>query len=119
MIFDFGDVVVVPFPFVDVEVAKHRPALVLTNRQFNTSSGQTVLAMITSAARSTWSTDIQIIDLQSAGLKHVSVVRWKLFTLANDIILSGIGTLSRPDADSVRQALMQHFGPHQPSPRRT
>ena len=78
MICDFGDVVVVPFPFVDAQVVKHRPALVLSNRVFNASSGQSVLAMITSANQSTWPTDLEIADLEQAGLKHYSVVRWKI-----------------------------------------
>ncbi len=110
MICDFGDVVVVPFPFVDAQVVKHRPALVLSNRVFNASSGQSVLAMITSANQSTWPTDLEIADLEQAGLKHYSVVRWKLFTLVNSTLLAVIDKLSDADEGAVAQALVRNFG---------
>ena len=43
------DVVVVPFPFTDLNASKRRPALVLTNDSFNQTTKNSVLAMITSA----------------------------------------------------------------------
>ena len=81
MICDLGDVVVVPFPFVDVAAEKRRPSLVLSRRTFNRSSGHSICAMITTAGRTRWPSDVTIDDLAAAGLPRACVVRWKLFTL--------------------------------------
>jgi len=50
MISDAGDVVVVPFPFSDLPIAKPRPALVISPAASNERGGTTLLAMITTAA---------------------------------------------------------------------
>jgi mRNA interferase MazF len=99
------DVVIVPFPFTDAARSKTRPALALSTRAANTASGQTVFAMITTAARSHWPSDVAISDLASCGLGHASVVRFKLFTLDNRLIARRIGTLSPADRSAVRRAL--------------
>lgn len=101
MICRFGDVVVVRFPFTDLNVAKARPAVVLSAEQFNTSNGQTILAMITTGAGSEWPTDVPVTDLRAAGLSHRSVVRWKLFSLVNELVDQRIGTLSDEDRGNV------------------
>jgi mRNA interferase MazF len=97
VICDAGDVVVVPFPFIDIVAQKRRPSVILSRRAFNQSNRHSICAMITTAARSRWPTDIAIDDLSTAGLQRPCVVRWKVFTLPNDIILKRAGRLG--DAD--------------------
>lgn len=109
MIYEFGAIVVVPFPFVDHSVVKKRPALVLSSKAFNTANGQTLLAMITTAARSTWPSDIVISDGGSAGLLHRSMIRWKVFTLPNATIERRLGFLSESDLAAVRTSVQQHL----------
>jgi len=104
VICDSGDVAIVPFPFVDLTVAKMRPALVLSRREFNEENGNTVLAMITTAKRSAWPSDIQLKGISTAGLRADCYVRWKVFTLPNDLLQRSVGTLSRADATRVRKA---------------
>jgi mRNA interferase MazF len=104
VICDFGDVVVVPFPFVDLAAQKRRPSLVLSNATFNNTHGHSVCAMITTAAGSHWPSDIAINDLKPAGLSRPCVVRWKLFTLPNGYILRRAGKLGAGDQDSVVSA---------------
>jgi len=98
--------VVVPFPFTDLAVAKKRPALVLSARAFNESNAHTLLAMITTAARSHWPSDHAIEDLPAAGLRVPCVVRLKLFTLENSLLERRIGSL----ADRDRQAVAGRLG---------
>lgn len=104
MICDFGDVVVVPFPFVDRPIAKRRPALVLSRESFNAGNGHSILAMITTAARTNWPSDIELSGHTDAGLDHRSVVRWKLFTLPNELIVRQLGRLARRDRTAVVRA---------------
>lgn len=110
MICDFGDVTVVPFPFVDMDVAKSRPALVLSKAGFNDANGQTIVAMVTTAERSEWPSDIVLTDNQAAGLHHPSRVRMKLFTLPNELIVRRIGSLAAADLKSVKTAVRRHLG---------
>lgn len=109
MICDFGDVVVVPFPFVDLPIVKRRPALVLSAETFNDANGQTVLAMITTGAGSRWPSDIEIADRDTAGILHASVVRWKVFTLPNQSILRRAGALALKDRNAVAKAARTVF----------
>jgi len=98
------DVVVVPFPFTDRATTKRRPALVLSDaKSFNQPVGQSVLGMITSAANSTWPLDINITDLDAAGLTSSSIIRMKLFTLDHQLIIRKAGSLAPKDRDAVQQ----------------
>lgn len=104
--FDAFDVVVVPFPFTDRTTSKRRPALVLSDGEgFNRLVGQAVLAMITSATNSDWPFDVEIQDLDAAGLPSASIVRMKLFTLDQQLILRKAGSLAAPDRELVSAAL--------------
>jgi mRNA interferase MazF len=106
--FDTFDVVVVPFPFTDKNTNKRRPALILSDAQiFNCQVGQAVMAMITSAKNSGWPLDIEIENLDSAGLPSPSVIRMKLFTLDEKLIIRKAGKLASPDQDKTRTALRQ------------
>lgn len=98
------DVVVVPFPFTDKVGAKKRPALVLSEPAFN-HAGHSVLAMITSKGHNPWPGDTTISELVAAGLRVPCLVRLKLFTLDNRLILSRLGILGKADAKSVQDAL--------------
>jgi mRNA interferase MazF len=110
--FDRWDVVVVPFPFTDRPVLRRRPALVVSRPEaLGTTVGQSVLAMITSAAHSRWPLDVSLPDLAAAGLPAPSVVRMKLFTLDDRLVERRAGTLAAEDAAAVRSALMRLLGP--------
>ena len=105
LICEAGDVAIVPFPFTDMAVAKPRPALVLSGQKANGESGNTIFAMITTAAKSHWPTDVPLADAAAAGLTAASLVRLKLFTLDNRLVARKIGVLSPRDRQAVRKML--------------
>jgi mRNA interferase MazF len=106
--FEAFDVVVVPFPFTDRATTKRRPALILSDAtKFNRQAGHAVLAMITSAKHSDWPLDVKIQDLDGAGLPSASIVRMKLFTLDEQLIIRKAGVLARADQAGVTEALRQ------------
>jgi mRNA interferase MazF len=105
MICEAGDVVVVPFPFSDMPVAKTRPAVVISPFSTNELEGETLLAMVTTAATSGRPGDTRLVDLAEAGLKVSCVVRLKVFTLDNRLVARRIGALSQGDRKSVRAAI--------------
>jgi len=110
MTFKVFDVVVVPFPFTDRATTKRRPALVLSDAlNFNKQAGHSVLAMITSAKNSDWPLDVEIEDLDAAGLSSASIVRMKLFTLDDRLIIRRAGKLANQDRMNVTVAVARLF----------
>jgi len=107
-VFDRWDVVVVPFPFSEKAGGKRRPALVLSNRDFN-RAGHAVLAMITTKGHDPWPGDCEITDLEAAGLPLPCIVRLKLFTLDNRVILRTLGRLGDADRARVETSLEEHL----------
>lgn len=106
MAYEAYSVVVVPFPFTDRVTTKRRPALVISdNDTFNDRVSHSVLAMITSARNRDWPLDVLIEDLDSAGLASESIVRMKLFTLDDRLIVRKAGSLAEADRQSVGAAL--------------
>jgi len=65
--------------------------------------------MITTASHHPWALDVTILDLKSAGLKANSIIRMKLFTLDDALIIKKIGKLSTSDCDRVQKSLQQLF----------
>jgi mRNA interferase MazF len=110
MICEPGAVVVVPFPFSDLPVAKPRPALVLSPAEMNGQTGQTLMAMITTAARSQWPHDIEIGDIAAAGLPRACLIRWKLFSIDNRLIARRTGELSPADRKAAAEAATAVIG---------
>ena len=99
------DLVRVPFPFTDRQTSKRRPALVLSTLGFQNDSEHLHLAMVTSATHSHWSSDWPIEDLKTAGLSIPCVVRFKLFTLDQSLLLGALGRLSITDQSGVLRQL--------------
>ena len=97
MIFDRFDTIVVPFPFAEVPVLKRRPSVVLSGRNFNVANGATLVGMITTAKESQWPSDIAIRDLAISGLSVPCIIRLRLTTIPNDLILRALGALSAMD----------------------
>ena len=103
LVLDNFDAVVVPFPFTDRLATKRRPALVLSAAGFNENSGNAVLAMITSAGQSSWPGDMVIRKLAAAGLNSPCLVRLKLFTLDQRLILRKSGRLAAVDITALQK----------------
>ena len=97
MICDRYEVVVIPFPFVEIPVLKRRPSVVLSGRAFNDVNCATLVAMITSSKGPAWPSDIILNDLDSAGLHIACYVRWRLTTIPNNFIVRRLGRLGALD----------------------
>ena len=105
MIFENDEIVVVPFPFTDKGTSKRRPAVILSNKDFNESTDHVIAAMITSAKNSDWISDVSIGNLKASGLSVPCVIRMKLFTLSKSLIIKKIGRLSSTDARLLKSRI--------------
>lgn len=98
------EIVAVPFPFSEATGSKRRPALVLSQNSFN-ENGYTILAMITTQSHPAWPGDWRLKDHGAEGLLAECLVRLKLFTLDNRLIMKKIGQLTQSD----RAGVMEHL----------
>ena len=110
MISEPWDVVVVPFPFTESVDTKRRPALAVSTIAFN-ENGQTILAMITTKTHPLWPGDAEIEELNAAGLNMPCMVRLKIFTLDNRLIMKTIGRLSPSDRRRVAEQIRRYLHP--------
>jgi mRNA-degrading endonuclease toxin of MazEF toxin-antitoxin module len=105
-----------PFDVVAVTVgegssAKRRPALVVSNPEFEKSTGLVWVAMITTPDHERRFGDIPIGDQKAAGLPAASVVRVsKLATLSVSKITRRLGALGEADRVGARVALRASAG---------
>ena len=99
------DWVLVPFPFTDRTTSKRRPALVLSSEDYFQDTGQLICAMITTAKRSSWRSDVELKEWKQAGLPVASKVRMKLFTLDRRFVLRNLGSLGTFDTKKIKASL--------------
>ena len=79
---NFGDIVLLKFPFTDGETFKRRPALIIND--FN--DGDIIVCRITNQIYKT-ENDVVIANWEESGLKLPSVIRvYKLATLEKEIV---------------------------------
>jgi mRNA interferase MazF len=99
------DVVAVPFPYIEREVRKRRPTLVVCSPELVKKHGLLWVLMITSAAHPSWSEDVPISDLATAGLPKPSVVRVCKIATVEAARCERIGRLADDAAAAVAATL--------------
>jgi mRNA interferase MazF len=114
MSFDRGDVVLVPFPFTDLTTQKQRPGLVISSKDFNDSSPDTIVLAITSQIPK----DLQhseyplsLDEQKKGGLPKPSVVKaTKVVTLSQALIRRTLGRLPEETVDQIVRKLVSIIG---------
>jgi mRNA interferase MazF len=100
-----GEVVVVPFPFSDLTIAKRRPALVIAGLE----GDDIILCQITSQTiKDRYAVPLQDQDFETGGLKQTSNVRPnRLFTADSQIVLYRVGKLQREKLSEIIEKIVQ------------
>jgi mRNA interferase MazF len=111
MPFEFGDVVLVPFPFTDQKTTKKRPAVVVSSRAYNSSKLDVVVMAITSQLRSgSTMGEVWIAEWQVAGLLRPSAIKPVFATLEQAIVIRQLGKLGEGDQAALRKSIEQLLG---------
>jgi len=109
--YERGDVVYVPFLFVDKSAAKNRPAVVISSAAYHESRNEVIIAGITSnLARTSFVGQSMIHHWRDCGLSKPSVVSGIIQTLRPSFIGRRVGALSIDDLDSLGEALRDSLG---------
>jgi mRNA interferase MazF len=103
--FEVGQIVSVPFPYVEVTTTRRRPALVVSQGLGDNNALVWVL-MITSSDNRAWPGDV-IIPEKSAvtGLRSSSIVRTAKIATVEASAVRAIGKLEPDTMTTVRDAL--------------
>lgn len=107
--FDFGSIVLVPFPFTDLTSAKVRPALVISKS--DPAGRDVIVCFITSQPKTPAPSDLPLAATPKSGLKVASTVRFdKIATLDRRIILGELGRIDPRVLRGHRQRFLDAFG---------
>ena len=96
--YDFGDIVLVPFPFTDQSAVKKRPAVIVSSTAYNHHRPDLILMAVTSQMRSAdYFGDITIAGWQPAGLLKPSVIKPIFTTIEKGLVLKKLGRIGDED----------------------
>ncbi|MEO6807069.1 MAG: type II toxin-antitoxin system PemK/MazF family toxin [Edaphobacter sp.] len=106
MPFEFGDVILVRFPFTNQQAFKQRPAVVVSSETYNAQKPDLVLMAITSQLRATISLgEVWIVEWQAANLLKPSAVKPVFATIEQTLVIRKLGTLTPSDRQTLHRAL--------------
>ena len=104
--FEFGDVLLVPFPFSNQTAGKQRPAVVVSSAAYNRERLDLVILAITSQIRPTLGLgEALITDWKQAGLIKASILKPVLTTIEKGLVIKQLGRLAAADQDILRKVL--------------
>ena len=111
MNYEFGDVVLVPFPFTDQTAFKKRPAVIVSNKAYNSTRPDVVLMPITSQLRAVSAPgEIWVSHWHTAGLLKPSAIKPVFATLEQALVIRQLGALTPADKSALRAAIQSALG---------
>ena len=105
------ELVLLPYPFSDLERTKVRPALVVSNNSFNKKSEDCVMVPLTSVLKEEpYSVIIQQENLSSGKLLKPSRIRVdKIFCVEKKLVSMKIGKLGEGSFSKVKKEIFEIF----------
>jgi mRNA interferase MazF len=86
MTYEFGEVVLVPFPFTNQSTQKKRPSIVISSSEYNATRPDLILIAVTSQVKTPLLFgEMMIADWQAAGLLKLSVIKPVITTIQKDL----------------------------------
>ncbi|WP_319525366.1 type II toxin-antitoxin system PemK/MazF family toxin [uncultured Desulfosarcina sp.] len=109
--FNFGDIVLVPFPFTNQSAIKKRPAVIISSNEYNHNRPDIVLMAVTSQMRSAdFYGDQPVKQWQQAGLLKPSVIKPICTTIEKRLVLKTLGRLQKQDMTVLDETLQIILG---------
>lgn len=109
--YEFGDVVLVPFPFTDQTTTKQRPAVVISSAAYHRERSDLIIVAVTSQIRPVMQTgEAPIVAWKNAGLLKPSVVKPVIATIDRQLVRKRLGHLATADITTLTQALSVIIG---------
>ena len=105
---EYGEIVLVPFPYTDMSKSKLRPVLIISNTSYNKTSSDFVCCGITSnTSDKSRSILINNEDMVNNTLQKKSKIKFtNIYTLQKDLIEKRIGKLDSKKLDVVISSII-------------
>ena len=108
---EFGDVILVPFPFTDQSTTKKRPAVVISSQAYHSHRIDLIVMPITSQVRSSTAFgEVPVQDWKAAGLIKPGVIKPVITTIERFLVLRKLGRLNDQTQATLRKAIAQIVG---------
>ncbi len=109
--YEFGDVVLVRFPFTDQITEKKRPAVVISSATYGAERPELIILAITSRVRPTMGVgETPVACWREAGLLKPSVFKPLITTIEKGLVLGRLGTLTTADRTLLGHLLRTILG---------
>ena len=109
--YNFGDVVLVPFPFTDQTASKKRPAVVVSSDGYNNARPDVILMAVTGHLSDYPRIgEVVVSDWKEAGLLKVSTIKPILTTIEKTLIIRSLGQLRQRDLFALKDTLKMILG---------
>ena len=109
--FEFGDIVLVPFPFTDQSAGKKRPAVVISSEIYNNERPDLIIMAVTSQAKpSSMVGEVIVQEWRDAGVLRPSVIKPVITTIEKSLVIRTIGQLKEDDMKALEEMLTMILG---------
>jgi mRNA interferase MazF len=109
--YEFGDVLLVPFPFTDQTTTKRRPAVVVSSDAYHRERPDLIILAVTSQARAHAALgEVAVAKWKEAGLLRPSVLKPVVATLERALVMRKLGRLEEEDRAALRKVLAEILG---------
>jgi mRNA interferase MazF len=109
--YNFGDVVLVPFPFTDQSTTKKRPAVVISSDDYHQERLDLIVIAVTSQPNpATAFGEMTIANWQAAGLLKPSIIKPVLTTIDKGLVIRKLGQLQELDLQALQSLLQTILG---------
>ena len=109
--YEFGDVILVPFPFTDQSTSKRRPAVVVSSDAYHRERPDIIILAVTSQERPQASLgEATVANWKQAGLLRPSVLKPVVATIERGLVLRKLGRLEDEDTAALRGVLGEILG---------
>ncbi|NEO36620.1 MAG: type II toxin-antitoxin system PemK/MazF family toxin [Moorea sp. SIOASIH] len=109
--YNFGDILLVPFPFTDQTTIKKRPTVIISSNTYNQQKPDLIIMAITSQISSNLTFgELQIIDFLSAGLIKLSVIKPVISTIEKSLVIRKLGKLQDSDCQKLKNMIETILG---------
>ena len=104
--FEFGNIVLVPFPFTDQSGSKKRPAVIVSSAAYQQARRDVLIMAVTSQLRPSGSFgEVTVQDWQAAGLLKPSAIKPVVTTIEQSLVIRSLGKLKAVDLAALRGTL--------------
>ena len=103
---EFGDIILVPFPFTDQTTTKKRPAVIISSITYNAERPDLIIMAVTSQLKPSRTIgEVIIQDWRAAGLLKPSAIKPVITTIEKHLVIKAMGQLSSEDNAALKENL--------------